>query len=53
MSKLELENNALDNSANGKRRVPQVHSLKPHQLFQNWKRTVPKTMGWIDQDVET
>ncbi len=53
MSTLELENKALDNSANGKRLVPQMNSLNCHQLFRNWKRTVPKTMGWIDQDVET
>jgi hypothetical protein len=53
MSTLELENKALDNSANGKRLVPQMHSLNRRKIFRNWKRTVPKTMGWIDQDVET
>ena len=53
MSTVELENKAFDNSANGKRLVPQMNSLNRHQLFRNWKRTVPKTMGWIDQDVET
>ena len=33
--------------------MPQMHALERHQLFQNWKKAVPKTMGWIDQDVET
>jgi hypothetical protein len=53
MSTLELRSIALGNWTEDKRRVPQLHAIEHNQLFQNWKKTVPKTPGWIDQDVET
>jgi len=41
------------NWAEGGRWMPQMAALERDQLYRNWKKAVTKTMGWVDQDVET
>jgi glycerol kinase len=47
------QQDVIDNWAEGKRWIPQMHALERDQLYRNWKKAVTKTMGWVDQDVET
>jgi glycerol kinase len=36
-----------------KRWTPKMARLERDQLYRNWKKAVTKTMGWVDEDVET
>jgi len=42
-----------ENWAEGKRWEPQMPEPEKNKLYRNWKKAVTKTMGWVDQDVET
>jgi glycerol kinase len=42
-----------ENWSEGKRWEAQVPVPKRDKLYRNWKKAVTKTMGWVDQDVET
>jgi glycerol kinase len=42
-----------ENWSEGKRWEPQMPVPERDKLYRNWKKAVTKTMGWVDQDVET
>jgi len=42
-----------ENWAEGKRWEPQMAEPEKNKLYRNWKKAVTKTVGWVDQDVET
>jgi glycerol kinase len=47
------QQDVIDNWSESKRWAPQMPSLERDQLYRNWKKAVTKTMGWVDEDVET
>ncbi|MBH0054815.1 glycerol kinase GlpK [Salinibacterium sp. SWN139] len=49
----ESEHDVLSTWNEDKRWKPQMARLERDQLYRNWKKAVTKTMGWVDEDVET
>ena len=47
------EQDVIDIWAEGGRWTPRMARLEREQLYRNWKKAVTKTMGWVDDDVET
>ena len=47
------EQDVIDNWSEDKRWSPQMPAIERDQLYRNWKKAVTKTMGWVDEDVET
>lgn len=47
------EQDVIDNWSEDKRWTPQMPAIERDQLYRNWKKAVTKTMGWVDEDVET
>jgi glycerol kinase len=43
----------IDNWSEDKRWAPQMPADNRDRLYRNWKKAVTKTMGWVDEDVET
>jgi glycerol kinase len=42
-----------DNWSEGRRWQPQMDPSERERLYRNWKKAVTKTLGWMDEDVET
>ncbi|MBH0029320.1 glycerol kinase, partial [Pseudoalteromonas sp. SWN29] len=49
----DSEHDVLSTWNEDKRWKPQMARLERDQLYRNWKKAVTKTMGWVDEDVET
>ena len=47
------EQDVTNNWSEDKRWSPQMAAIERDQLYRNWKKAVTKTMGWVDEDVET
>jgi glycerol kinase len=43
----------IDSWSEDKRWTPEMPADNRDRLFRNWKKAVTKTMGWVDEDVET
>jgi glycerol kinase len=49
----ESEHDVIATWNEDKRWTPKMARLERDQLYRNWKKAVTKTMGWVDEDVET
>ena len=47
------EQDVVDNWAEDRRWTPSMPEAERNRLYRNWKKAVTKTMGWVDDDVET
>jgi glycerol kinase len=47
------QQDVTDNWSEGRRWQPQMDSSQRERLYRNWKKAVTKTLGWMDEDVET
>jgi glycerol kinase len=47
------QQDVTDNWSEGRRWQPQMDASERERLYRNWKKAVTKTLGWMDEDVET
>jgi glycerol kinase len=47
------QQDVTDNWSEGRRWQPQMDPSERERLYRNWKKAVTKTLGWMDEDVET